>query len=141
MLVCIVYFFYFLIGNNNTAVFGSSARMAMGSEFTFTNTPFLRNDELLYPPSAEMTHSSSILSDDSRGWPIMSTGDSKPNEVSEYNKYSGGHGCPSGSLDRCLQLCASNPSLPQNDYSTQAVFISPNIFQDCVLTCRTFCTW
>ena len=35
-------------GSNNTAPFGASARMAMGSAYTFTNTPFLRDDELLY---------------------------------------------------------------------------------------------
>jgi len=143
-------------GSNNTAPFGASARMAMGSAYTFTNTPFLRDDELLYvrgcggamwlfqnatvfggwvfflvvffffgeqkwqkyflifrfflcpfyffrfsttqqqmvgsgryPESAEMTHASSVLSDDGRGWPIMSTGDSRPEDVSVYNKYSG----------------------------------------------------
>ena len=42
-----------------------------------------------YPESAEMTHASSVLSDDGRGWPIMSTGDSRPEDVSVYNKYSG----------------------------------------------------
>jgi hypothetical protein len=54
----------------------------------------------------------------------------------------GGYGCPSGNLDRCLNLCAHNPSVPQNDASTQAAYVvEPKLFNDCVVTCRTFCSW
>ena len=54
----------------------------------------------------------------------------------------GGYGCPSGNLDRCLNLCAHNPSLPQNDVSTQTAYVvQPKLFNDCVVTCRTFCSW
>ena len=182
-------------GLNNTARFGASARMTMSASFVFTNSPFLRDDEvrdrnnffpppfisrlfpavsfavsllfpccllisffliihfllsisisllllqLLYPESAEVTHATSSITDDGRGWPIMSTGDNRPNVKSVYNHYSGGFGCPSGSLDRCLRLCAQNPTVPQNNPSTFSAFRQPALFADCVGTCRAFCTW
>ena len=128
-------------GWNNTARMGPSARVGMGGEFQFTNTPFLHNDELIYPDSAEFSHATSVISDDGRGWPIMSTGDDKPGVLSEYDKYSGYYGCPSGSLDRCLELCSANPRLPQNDPTTHDAAIQPDTFMGCVRVCRTFCKW
>ena len=128
-------------GWNNTARMGPSARVGMAGAFTFTNTPFLREDTLLYPDSAELTHATSSISDDGRGWPIMSTGDEKPGILSDYDKYSGYYGCPSGSLDRCLALCSANARLPQNDPTTARAAGQPTTFTSCVRVCRTFCKW
>lgn len=128
-------------GWNNTARMGQSARVGMGSAFSFTNTPFLREDTLLYPDSAELTHSTSKISDDGRGWPIMSTGDEKPGVLSDYDRYSGYYGCPSGSLDRCLNLCSANARLPQHDPTTAQAAGQPTTFSSCVRVCRAFCKW
>ena len=120
---------------------GSECSSWNGSAFSFTNTPFLREDTLLYPDSAELTHSTSKISDDGRGWPIMSTGDEKPGVLSDYDRYSGYYGCPSGSLDRCLNLCSANARLPQHDPTTAQAAGQPTTFSSCVRVCRAFCKW